>query len=102
MLETRSGRMIRIGIEEGMIGIKDKELEGIFTLHYQTNFALTAPVHRTRATSAVTNCPRMNRATTLGGNCPNHVLAIEGNPNQGNNRNRAQLRAFALGVAEAP
>ncbi|GKB92433.1 hypothetical protein Tco_0964705 [Tanacetum coccineum] len=48
------------------------------------------------------NFPRMNRATTSRGNRPNPVLAIEGNPNQGNNRNRAQGRAFALGVAEAP
>ncbi|GJS49784.1 putative reverse transcriptase domain-containing protein [Tanacetum coccineum] len=44
----------------------------------------------------------MNRATTSGGNRPNPVLAIEGNTNQGNNRNRAQGRAFALGVVEAP
>ncbi|GJU63539.1 putative reverse transcriptase domain-containing protein [Tanacetum coccineum] len=43
--------------------------------------------------------PRINRATTLGGNRPNPVLAIEGNNNQGNNRNRAQGRAFGLGVA---
>ncbi|GJS15176.1 putative reverse transcriptase domain-containing protein [Tanacetum coccineum] len=48
------------------------------------------------------NCLRMNRATTSGGNCPNHVLAIEGNTNQRNNRNQAQGRAFGLGVAEAP
>ncbi|GJZ20830.1 reverse transcriptase domain-containing protein [Tanacetum coccineum] len=48
------------------------------------------------------NCPRMNRATTSRGNRPNPVLAIEGNTNQGNNRNRAQGRAFGLGVAEAP
>nr|GEY48957.1 hypothetical protein [Tanacetum cinerariifolium] len=48
------------------------------------------------------NCPRMNQATTAGGNCPNPVLAIEGNPKLGNNRNRAQGRAFALGVDEAP
>ncbi|GJZ67462.1 putative reverse transcriptase domain-containing protein [Tanacetum coccineum] len=48
------------------------------------------------------NCPRINRATTSGGNRPNLVLAIEGNTNQGNNRNRAQGRAFGLGVAEAP
>ncbi|GJR23747.1 putative reverse transcriptase domain-containing protein [Tanacetum coccineum] len=44
----------------------------------------------------------MNRATTSRGNRPNPVLAIEGNTNQGNNRNRAQGRAFGLGVAEAP
>ncbi|GJT19820.1 putative reverse transcriptase domain-containing protein [Tanacetum coccineum] len=44
----------------------------------------------------------MNRATTSGGNRPNPVLEIEGNTNQGNNRNRAQGRAFGLGVAEAP
>ncbi|GJY70781.1 putative reverse transcriptase domain-containing protein [Tanacetum coccineum] len=44
----------------------------------------------------------MNRATTSGGNRPNPVLAIEGNPNQGNNRNQARGRAFGLGVAEAP
>ncbi|GKC21641.1 putative reverse transcriptase domain-containing protein [Tanacetum coccineum] len=48
------------------------------------------------------NYLRMNQATTAGGNHPNPVLAIEGNPNPGNNRNRAQGRAFALGVAEAP
>nr|GFB28258.1 putative reverse transcriptase domain-containing protein [Tanacetum cinerariifolium] len=48
------------------------------------------------------NCPRMNQATTAGGNRPNPVLAIKGNPNPENNRNRAQGRAFALGVAEAP
>nr|GEY74676.1 hypothetical protein [Tanacetum cinerariifolium] len=48
------------------------------------------------------NCPRMNRATTLGGNLPNPILAIEGNTNQGNNRNRAQGGAFGLGVSEAP
>ncbi|GJX93349.1 putative reverse transcriptase domain-containing protein [Tanacetum coccineum] len=48
------------------------------------------------------NCLRMNQATTSGGNRPNPVLAIKGNPNQGNNRNQAQGRAFALGVAEAP
>ncbi|GJR85478.1 putative reverse transcriptase domain-containing protein [Tanacetum coccineum] len=48
------------------------------------------------------NCPRMNRATTSGGNCPNHVLTIEGNTKQGNNRNQARCKAFALGVVEAP
>ncbi|GJY36962.1 putative reverse transcriptase domain-containing protein [Tanacetum coccineum] len=47
------------------------------------------------------NCPRMNRATTIGGNHPNPVLAIEGNSNSGNNRIRAQGRAFGLGVSEA-
>nr|GEV75235.1 putative reverse transcriptase domain-containing protein [Tanacetum cinerariifolium] len=44
----------------------------------------------------------VNRLTTDGGNRSNPVLAIEGNTNQGNNRNRAQGRAFGLGVAEAP
>ncbi|GJY61898.1 putative reverse transcriptase domain-containing protein [Tanacetum coccineum] len=48
------------------------------------------------------NCPRMNRATISGGNRPNPVLEIEGNNNQGNNRNRSQGRAFGLGVSEAP
>nr|GEX41393.1 putative reverse transcriptase domain-containing protein [Tanacetum cinerariifolium] len=48
------------------------------------------------------NCPMMNQATTAGGNHPNTVLAIEGNPNPRNNRNQAQGRAFTLGVAEAP
>ncbi|GJV98587.1 hypothetical protein Tco_1553839 [Tanacetum coccineum] len=48
------------------------------------------------------NCPRMNRATTSGGNRPNPMLAIEGNTNQRNNRNRAKGKAFGLGVAEAP
>nr|GFB83846.1 reverse transcriptase domain-containing protein [Tanacetum cinerariifolium] len=44
----------------------------------------------------------MNQATTTGGSRPNPVLAIEGNPKPGNNKNRAQGRAFTLGVAEAP
>nr|GEV75860.1 putative reverse transcriptase domain-containing protein [Tanacetum cinerariifolium] len=48
------------------------------------------------------NCPRMNQATTAGGNRPNPMLAIEGNPKPRNNRNLAQGRAFTLGVAEAP
>nr|GEY86898.1 hypothetical protein [Tanacetum cinerariifolium] len=48
------------------------------------------------------NFLRMNQATTSGANCPNSVLAIEGNPNQGNNRNQEQGRAFFLCVAEAP
>nr|GFA54492.1 hypothetical protein [Tanacetum cinerariifolium] len=47
------------------------------------------------------NCPRMNQATTAGGNRPNPVLAIKGNPNPRNNRNRAQGRSFTLGVVEA-
>ncbi|GJV92991.1 putative reverse transcriptase domain-containing protein [Tanacetum coccineum] len=42
------------------------------------------------------NCPRMNQATTSGGNRPKLVLAIEGNTNQGNNRNQARGKAFAL------
>ncbi|GKC43366.1 reverse transcriptase domain-containing protein [Tanacetum coccineum] len=44
----------------------------------------------------------LNRTTTTGGNRPNPMLAIEGNPNPGNNQNRAQGRAFALGVAKVP
>ncbi|GJZ20829.1 hypothetical protein Tco_0557419 [Tanacetum coccineum] len=44
----------------------------------------------------------MNRATTSGGNRPNPMLAIEGNTNQRNNKNRAQGKAFGLGVVEAP
>ncbi|GKE15263.1 putative reverse transcriptase domain-containing protein [Tanacetum coccineum] len=58
--------------------------------------------HRSGNCPVWRNCPRMNRATTAGGNRPNLVLAIKGNPNPGNNRNRAQGRAFVLGVAEAP
>nr|GEV60658.1 hypothetical protein [Tanacetum cinerariifolium] len=42
------------------------------------------------------NCPRMNQATTSGGNHQNPVLVIKGNTNQGNNKNRAQGRAFGL------
>ncbi|GKA30650.1 putative reverse transcriptase domain-containing protein [Tanacetum coccineum] len=38
----------------------------------------------------------MNRATILGGNRPNPVLAIEENTNQRNNRNQACGKAFAL------
>nr|GEV72673.1 hypothetical protein [Tanacetum cinerariifolium] len=46
------------------------------------------------------NCPRMNQATTSGGNHPNPVLAIEGNTKE--IVRIAQGRAFGLGVAEAP
>nr|GFB30933.1 hypothetical protein [Tanacetum cinerariifolium] len=48
------------------------------------------------------NCPRMNRATTSGGNCPNPVLAVEGNTNHGNNMSRAQGRAFGLDLSGLP
>ncbi|GJX47291.1 putative reverse transcriptase domain-containing protein [Tanacetum coccineum] len=48
------------------------------------------------------DCPRLHRTTTSGGNCPNPVLTIEGNRNQGNNRNQARGRAFALGAAKVP
>ncbi|GJW96734.1 putative reverse transcriptase domain-containing protein [Tanacetum coccineum] len=54
------------------------------------------PIHFRR------NCPRMNRATTSGGKRPNSMLTIEGNRNQGNNRNQARSRAFSIGDAEAP
>ncbi|GJV93515.1 reverse transcriptase domain-containing protein [Tanacetum coccineum] len=37
-----------------------------------------------------------------GGNRPNPMLAIKGNHNQGNNRNQARGKAFAIGDAEAP
>ncbi|GJU39653.1 putative reverse transcriptase domain-containing protein, partial [Tanacetum coccineum] len=47
------------------------------------------------------NYPRLNRATTSGGNRPNPVLAIEGNHKQRNNENQAHGRSFALGAAEA-
>ncbi|GJX42040.1 putative reverse transcriptase domain-containing protein [Tanacetum coccineum] len=85
------------------------------------NFALTAPKQGQRqrqyasqhlkcakcnfhhsSNCPVRNCLRMNQATTSGGNRPNPMLAIKGNPKQGNNRNQARGRAFALGVAEAP
>ncbi|GJV34429.1 putative nucleotidyltransferase, ribonuclease H [Tanacetum coccineum] len=124
MLETRRGRMIRTGIK-GRDDRNKRQRTG-------RNFALTAPEQGFTHTRAClvcwstirsvqneipsialcgSNCedptnrrnyPRINRATTSGGNRPNPVLAIEGNPNQGNNRNRALGRAFSLGVAEAP
>nr|GEW25825.1 putative reverse transcriptase domain-containing protein [Tanacetum cinerariifolium] len=50
----------------------------------------------------IRNCPRIKQATTLGGNRPNLMLAIEGNHNQRKNMNLARGKAFALGVAEAP
>ncbi|GJU56861.1 putative reverse transcriptase domain-containing protein [Tanacetum coccineum] len=61
------------------------------------NFALT-----TLEQGQGRNCPSLNRTTTAGGNRPNLVLAIKGNPNPGNKQNQAHGRAFALGVAEAP
>ncbi|GJZ20137.1 putative reverse transcriptase domain-containing protein [Tanacetum coccineum] len=64
--------------------------------HHSGNCPCGDPNHFRR------NCPRMNLATISGGNRPNPVLAIEGNNNQGNNRNQSKGRAFGLGVAEAP
>ncbi|GJR93506.1 putative reverse transcriptase domain-containing protein [Tanacetum coccineum] len=64
--------------------------------YHSGNFPCGDPNHFKR------NCPRMNRAITSGGNRPNPLLAIKGNTNQGNNWNRAQGRAFGLGVVEAP
>ncbi|GJX52356.1 putative reverse transcriptase domain-containing protein [Tanacetum coccineum] len=64
--------------------------------HHSGNFPCGDPNHFRR------NFPSMNRITTTRGNHPNPVLAIEGNLNLGNNRNRAQGRVIALGVAEAP
>nr|GEU63853.1 hypothetical protein [Tanacetum cinerariifolium] len=58
---------------------------------------------RTRSNFALTTLHQgQGKRQYAGGNCPNPMLAIEGNPKPGNNRNRAQGRAFALGVAEAP
>ncbi|GJS31745.1 putative reverse transcriptase domain-containing protein [Tanacetum coccineum] len=57
--------------------------------HHSGNCPCGDPNHFKR------NCPRMHRVTIVGGNRPNPVLAIKGNPNLGNNRNRAQGRAFA-------
>ncbi|GKF37021.1 reverse transcriptase domain-containing protein, partial [Tanacetum coccineum] len=57
---------------------------------------------RPRPTCFKCGDPNHFRRNITGGNHPNPVLAIKGNLNPGNNRNRAQGRAFALGVAEAP
>ncbi|GJT48676.1 putative reverse transcriptase domain-containing protein [Tanacetum coccineum] len=46
-------------------------------------------------------CPRLNRAPGQGGNCPNHVLAVDGCQGRGNNGNQACGRAFMLGAEEA-
>nr|GEX89385.1 hypothetical protein [Tanacetum cinerariifolium] len=48
------------------------------------------------------NFPRMNRATTSRRNRPNPGLAIKGNTNQGNNRNQARGKAFALDLSSLP
>ncbi|GJV02209.1 retrovirus-related pol polyprotein from transposon TNT 1-94 [Tanacetum coccineum] len=45
------------------------------------------------------NCPRINQATTSGGNRPKPVLAIKGNHNQGNTRNPTRGRAFGLALS---
>nr|GFC60433.1 hypothetical protein [Tanacetum cinerariifolium] len=73
----------------------------------RNNFAMTTPdqgqgQRQYAGQHPRRNCPRINQATTVGGNRPNPMLAIEGNPKPGNNRNRAHGRAFTLGVAEAP
>nr|GEZ78281.1 putative reverse transcriptase domain-containing protein [Tanacetum cinerariifolium] len=67
-----------------------------------SNFAMTNPDQGQGQRQYAGQHPRMNQATTAGGNHPNPMLEIEGNPKPGNNKNRAQGRAFTLGVAEAP
>ncbi|GJR55528.1 putative reverse transcriptase domain-containing protein [Tanacetum coccineum] len=66
------------------------------------NFALTASEQGQGQHQYACQHQKMSLSTTLGGNRPNPMLAIDGNTNQWNNRNRAQGRAFGLGVAEAP
>ncbi|GJX99509.1 putative reverse transcriptase domain-containing protein [Tanacetum coccineum] len=67
------------------------------------NFALTVPEHGQGQRQYAGQHPKCAKCNFHhSGNRPNPVLAIEGNNNQGNNRNRAQGRAFGLGVAEAP
>ncbi|GJR13223.1 putative reverse transcriptase domain-containing protein [Tanacetum coccineum] len=68
------------------------------------NFALTVPEQGQGQRQYAGQHPKCAKCNFhhSGGNRPNPVLAIEGNTNQGNNRNRAQGRAFGLGVAEAP
>ncbi|GJS18515.1 putative reverse transcriptase domain-containing protein [Tanacetum coccineum] len=68
------------------------------------NFALTAPEQGQGPRQYAGQHPKCTKCKFhhSGGNHPNPVLAIEGNLNPGNNWDRAQGRAFALGVAEAP
>ncbi|GJR14138.1 putative reverse transcriptase domain-containing protein [Tanacetum coccineum] len=68
------------------------------------NFALTAPEQGQGQRLYAGQHPKCAKCNFhhSGGNRPNPVLAIEGNLNPGNNWDRAQGRAFALGVAEAP
>ncbi|GJU47378.1 putative reverse transcriptase domain-containing protein [Tanacetum coccineum] len=79
------------------------------------NFALTVPEQGQGQHQYAGQHPKCAKCNFHhSGNCPEelpkdesshclrrHVLAILGNNNQGNNRNRAQGRAFGLGVAEA-
>ncbi|GKD52613.1 hypothetical protein Tco_1281589, partial [Tanacetum coccineum] len=68
------------------------------------NFALTTPEQEQGQRQYARPHPKCAKCNFhhSGGNRPNPLLAIEGNPNLGNNQNRAQGRAFGLGVAEAP
>ncbi|GJZ88799.1 putative reverse transcriptase domain-containing protein, partial [Tanacetum coccineum] len=64
------------------------------------NFALTAPEQgqgQCQYAGQHSKCAKCNFHHS--GNCP---VCGRCNPNQGNNRNRAQGRAFAQGIAEAP
>nr|GFB67017.1 hypothetical protein [Tanacetum cinerariifolium] len=96
-------------------GKRDKELEGTLLRllrmgHFTQYCTGRATSERPRPTCFECgdpnhfkrNCPRMNRATTSGGNRTNPMLEIDGNTNHGNNRNRAQGRAFGLCVPKAP
>nr|GEU99292.1 reverse transcriptase domain-containing protein [Tanacetum cinerariifolium] len=85
MLETRRGQMIRTGIEEWMIGTRDKELEETVLCVDNASKWVTSP-------DTIQVELLMKDQDQL----------VMRNPNLGNNRNRAQGRAFSLGVAEAP
>ncbi|GJR36165.1 putative reverse transcriptase domain-containing protein [Tanacetum coccineum] len=103
VLETRRGQMLRTGTKEGMIGKRDRELEGTLLCCFRSMISATSICWSTLEVCKVQLLSFwMNQVTTTGGNRPNPVLAIKGNPNPGNNRNRAHGRAFALSVAKAP
>ncbi|GJR14688.1 putative reverse transcriptase domain-containing protein [Tanacetum coccineum] len=118
MLETRRGRMIRTRIVEGIIGTKEKDWKKLSPQYCSgamdtgqllyagqtTEVCKIANFHHSGNCLVCGRCNQVGHFTRYctGGNHPNPVLAIEGNLNPGNNWDRAQGRAFALGVAEAP
>ncbi|GJW99760.1 putative reverse transcriptase domain-containing protein [Tanacetum coccineum] len=94
---SMANRLTTDGIKDGLF--KKKENVGKKRSKVKDNVSMLVNI---RSVQTGTSIILDESSHYLKRKSPNPVLAIEGNTNQGNNRNRAQGRAFGLGVAKAP